>query len=579
MLMRRAFSLVELALVLVVIGLMAVFGLQAFQGTNGQDCLATTQEQLHRIDAALQNFIATNARLPKPARLDLGSSSPSYGYETQGAITDPLDANYATDVPANVTAVSGVLIGAVPHATLGLAASLATDCWGSKFTYAVTNVLTSSNTTAGYPGNAVGAITLIGGTLASPQLQSSSLSYVIVSHGDDKYGATPQATADGTARNCNGSSEPRIDRENCNSDTVFFASTRNTGETDQHFDDLVQFGAKIQSREPCEASVQSWLTNCSGNSLLLAHGATASVSNAAPGYTGAVTVTCTDGTLSQSAPTCAVGGATCVAGWSDVYIFTQEGYLGDCTATASSMGDCTAGQGGNTASTTGNTSRCSTGISGGGPCDVQARQCGCIADGGDYTSSYVQPSPQLCCNPDTDSNGQCGTQAAACTSTTYQWGGTITACGSCGPMGGLPVCEGPPGATCSITGQMCGPGSPNNKVCAGPTKCSVSVPAMAEGDVAVLPNSAPGYSGNVRVQCTGGVLGYSSQSCSTGAPSCGGTDCDASGMMFEDSCSGCEPHGTIHKTYGTGCRRYRCNSGVWQDIGSGSPCALAASCS
>lgn len=312
--MRHAFTLLELAIVLIVVGLISVFAVQALSTDDDARCYATTEAQLSTIDSALQNFIATHKRLPKPAAMGLGSANPAFGYEAQN-LTDPQDAAYASDVPSGVTNAGGVLIGALPHATLGLENSYASDCWGDKFTYAVTNALTSSNASNGYPGTATGTITLNSNTLSAPQTLSSTIGYVVLSHGADKYGATAMSASNTTPAHCNGSTAAKIDRENCNSDAVFFSSTRNHGTTDHFFDDLVVHGSKLKSTEPCTAQPVQWLTDCSGISLEMVHGASGAVSNSAPGFSGTVTVTCNDSRLEQSSPSCTVssGPATCAS--------------------------------------------------------------------------------------------------------------------------------------------------------------------------------------------------------------------------------------------------------------------------
>lgn len=306
--MQRAFSLLEIAVVLVIVSLMTAFGLQFLGKDQGEACYAQTQEQIARIQGALQHFTTTQGRLPKPARMGLGSSDPQFGTEAMGAITDPAHIAFATDVPSGIAQHAGVLIGTVPHTALGLSTADASDCWGSKFTYAVTNALTSTNAANGYPSAAQGAITLHSNTLASPQLQSNAAAYVVVSHGIDQYGATPMSAGDRTPSHCNGSSAPKIDRENCNSDAVFFSSTRNTGATTDYFDDVVAFGTKMDVPAPCPADTATWMTSCSGNHAVIAHGANEVVTNSAPGYTGSVTVTCNDGVTTQSAPTCTPSG-------------------------------------------------------------------------------------------------------------------------------------------------------------------------------------------------------------------------------------------------------------------------------
>lgn len=327
--MRSAFTLVELAIVLIVAGLMAAFGLMAFSGKTGSDCYVTTEEQLKAIDTALQNFAATHQRLPKPANVDLGSSATEYGYEATGSIGDPLDPAYGTNVPTGMTNAGGVLIGALPHVTLGLENSYSGDCWGQKFTYAVTNALTGSNPAAGYPGSALGTITL---KADSSTVLSTAMSYVVLSHGQDQFGATAVSAADTVAKNCNGSAEPKLDVENCNSDATFMNATRNTGDTGNYFDDLVIFKAKLQSTEPCAAQGISWLSDCSGNAPSLAHSGISVVNNVAPAYVGAVTVTCQDSSLTQSAPSCTPGTpATCA---SEGLGEGQGNYDGACNLTS-----------------------------------------------------------------------------------------------------------------------------------------------------------------------------------------------------------------------------------------------------
>lgn len=331
---RRAFTLIELSIVLVIVGLMGAFALTFFGGNNNEECHARTQDQLTTIDAALQNFAAMNARLPKPARMNLGSNNAQFGYEATGAITDPLDPGYGTDAPgAGVINTGAVLIGGLPHAVLGLSSDMATDCWGTKFTYAVTNALTSSNMNVGYPSSALGTISVRAGTLGTPLPLTNIASYIIISHGDDKFGGTPLTAGDSAANHCNGSSDPKIDRENCNSDAVFYNSTHNTGETDQYFDDLVTFSAKLQSTEPCPAQVVSWST-CTGNSGEIAHGTSVSVTDATPTDTGSVTITCHDGKLTQSSPSCMAGGPPPASCASEGLSEGEGNYDGACHLTS-----------------------------------------------------------------------------------------------------------------------------------------------------------------------------------------------------------------------------------------------------
>lgn len=233
---RAAFTLVELAVALVIVSLMTGFALQAFQGSRNVNCLQTTRDQILTIQKALDKFTFKNQRLPKPALLATGSGNPVFGAEA------------STGYIAIAASGDNVLMGVVPNATLGLDNSYAADCWGNKFVYAVTEKLTSSDGASGYPGNNTGKITLKTGTLASPTTLSTSIAYVVVSMGPDGFGANPLTVADATIRHCTGSTASRVDRENCDftvgGNTTFFSNAINTGDTASHFDDLLIYKEK-----------------------------------------------------------------------------------------------------------------------------------------------------------------------------------------------------------------------------------------------------------------------------------------------------------------------------------------------
>lgn len=254
---RRAFTLLELAVTLVIVSLMTGFALQIFQVNRNVDCVQTTKAQLQTIQRALDQYAANNQRLPRPALLTTGSGNPVFGAEASSGYTT---ISAGTD---------NVLMGALPNVTLGLDSSYAADCWGNKFVYAVTQKLTSSDPTNGYPGNNDGQITLKTGTLASPTTLSSNIAYVVISMGPDGFGANPLTVADSTIRHCTGSTAARVDRENCDltasGNTVFFTNAIDTGDMASHFDDLLVFMGKQSTSLPSNVycwgsySIRGWL--------------------------------------------------------------------------------------------------------------------------------------------------------------------------------------------------------------------------------------------------------------------------------------------------------------------------------
>lgn len=111
----RGFTLVELSVVLVIVGLIAgvLFSMSSamFTVQRGE----TTRAKIKAIDAALVSFVAINKRLPCPA-----SGFLMTGLEVFGTQSDPC------------TNQAG---GVVPWAVLGLSSSDIEDGWGTRITY------------------------------------------------------------------------------------------------------------------------------------------------------------------------------------------------------------------------------------------------------------------------------------------------------------------------------------------------------------------------------------------------------------------------------------------------------------
>lgn len=169
---RRAFSLLELSVVIIVIGVIAGVALGLKQ-SGAEDCVGATKEQLTQVDAALRGYVTKHDRFPRPAIRTAGVEDTQYGREASAA---SLDSN------------GGVLFGALPFQALELPPSYAGDCWGNKFTYAVTEDLTDSvKFNATLPGPVFeGKITI----KSSPtSTVSTTMAYAIISHGLNASGA------------------------------------------------------------------------------------------------------------------------------------------------------------------------------------------------------------------------------------------------------------------------------------------------------------------------------------------------------------------------------------------------------
>ena len=223
------FTLAELAVVLLVIGLLmfALLPTSAVMLSNSRH--SATQQKLNNIDAALVNFVIVNKRLPCPADgslvLDTTSPVPSGSDGTEGARD------------GNGDCTNSQAKGIVPWVALGLTINDVVDAWNNLFTYRAAYGLTrntaldmsscdpagTANTTPAMNGNAAAintglcnSATCIGTFAAancttpsqylafkginvessvSPVVKvmdftlSTGAAYVLISHGDNGYGA------------------------------------------------------------------------------------------------------------------------------------------------------------------------------------------------------------------------------------------------------------------------------------------------------------------------------------------------------------------------------------------------------
>lgn len=122
--MRRqeGFTLVEIAMVIVVLGLLLTVLLGISASLISQQRMQTTRTRLANIDTALTLFVSVNKRLPCPADGQLSASAGG--------------AENATTGPPR-TCNGNQQHGVVPWGALGLTASDVEDGWGSRFTYRV----------------------------------------------------------------------------------------------------------------------------------------------------------------------------------------------------------------------------------------------------------------------------------------------------------------------------------------------------------------------------------------------------------------------------------------------------------
>lgn len=249
------FTLIEMAIVLVVIGLIVSGGLVAIAPVIENSKINETNLKLDRIEQAMVLHVIRNGCLPCPATGGTASSASGVGQavrDTTGAY--PSGCSSAAQ-PCTITSAGQ---GVVPWVNLGLSEGDITDGFGVRIAYAVTseNTRTVSGTTAGmrrdgdnYPA---GTLT-VNNNASTPQQITAAAAYVILSHGPDRRGGF-RSSAGGTAIPTNDfSSAAEADNINGSPFVQDDAVINKDPAADVYFDDVVRWRAAPMIIQLCGA--------------------------------------------------------------------------------------------------------------------------------------------------------------------------------------------------------------------------------------------------------------------------------------------------------------------------------------
>lgn len=262
------FSLIELAILSLVVGLVLSSVIQNYNNYSRKRNLEDTEARLNEISSAVMLYLAENNEYPCPSIPGLLQSDPGYGHgfcpsgtlaldtctaegfcrargarDVGGAVTwnnsDPDEANHFWEVaPDGDDENDAVLIGGVPFKDMNISLNLSTqdtsDGWGRQFTYVVTEALTDQATY----DERLGTISVQAQSGAELTTPSGAKNVVIMTHGKDGKGAYSSdgrliAPCAGVAR----------DVENCDGDATFTVMTDGTrfhlADNADYYDDIV----------------------------------------------------------------------------------------------------------------------------------------------------------------------------------------------------------------------------------------------------------------------------------------------------------------------------------------------------
>ena len=270
----NGFTLVELAIVLVIFGLMTSILVLAFGRYMGERIQTRTFEAMRQSTSAVAVVQQFDGAYPCPADPAIGPEHEDYGLP----LCDPADRNRLIVVQGRDIDGDGigetVLIGAMPYKAIidpdnnpmtndGFSDDYkqwhSMDGWNSKLTYAVTETLTNSGTF----NHDNGAIFIVDENNVPLLRVPGSAHYAIISHGENAEGAfSENGSQIGDCVDIVQPAEveaastkiPKDERENCDhelaigggphiasiTDAVFLSALRNENPND-YYDDYVNF--------------------------------------------------------------------------------------------------------------------------------------------------------------------------------------------------------------------------------------------------------------------------------------------------------------------------------------------------
>ncbi len=232
---QAGFTLIEMAIFLAIGSIMLGFLGSSLLNFIEKNKISATEYRLSVVKDSLGVFLSQNARYPCPASLIGEPIASNTNYNREVTSTCNTGTFAGTFRRMSTTAGQRVRIGAVPVRTLNIPDDFASDAWGNRFTYAVTERQATAGSPSPYTSDG-GVIDIQGITPAITV--ASNVHYVVISHGPSREGGY---TIEGDLSiPCNAGSR---DAENCDHANTTFVQklVENDYNSAAFFDDYLTF--------------------------------------------------------------------------------------------------------------------------------------------------------------------------------------------------------------------------------------------------------------------------------------------------------------------------------------------------
>ena len=185
---ESGFSLIELAILMVIIGLLIVPALHVYNLEQISLRMEKTRDSLSYVRDSLVKFAIENGRYPVPADRNLSIDNVNAGAEHDFVGTPFVNCTGAGGDVLACRAGGVSLIGDVPFRALGINTNHIVDGYKGKITYAILESLTNTGTfVEQLPDNAGLNVTRRDNGWA--ENTRGNVHFVVISHGDDNSGA------------------------------------------------------------------------------------------------------------------------------------------------------------------------------------------------------------------------------------------------------------------------------------------------------------------------------------------------------------------------------------------------------
>lgn len=254
----RGFTLIEMAIAIIIIGLLFVPLLKLYENHLERERAELSVSNVSRVVGFVQDYKKLQGHYPCPARMNVPMSSSDYGRAVD--CQDPASPYHPSNLSSGNCTNDGicmeeavasrlgdltdkhVIVGTVPYRDLQLLEAQSVDGYDSRMVYAVTFSMTDQATF----DDSLGAISVIDNDGDPRVVPDGSVDYIVVSPGKSQRGAYSREGV--LSSDCSGTA---ADIENCNvgfetgtplsNKAVYVSSLRSEAVGSSFFDDTVEY--------------------------------------------------------------------------------------------------------------------------------------------------------------------------------------------------------------------------------------------------------------------------------------------------------------------------------------------------